>query len=250
MRRALTLPGTVFAAALTACALGAAYSSLTVSITPHWNISNAPPMTDLELGVTLQRVGLDAESLAAGGVSAQQCTSLVKRARKHLVDHIQQLRSADMALQRAQGERDDLMRTVNSGLANGTARRQYAEAERKLASAEAHVARELDAFRSAALDGMASSTIRVLSIIESNRRWTAPTYYKTVERTEPDWIRLRNSLASGRIVEGLGDDMPSQTMMSLRQFDADPTVSASRTNVELNLEAVTLAWETAVGLTE
>lgn len=247
MSRAVSLSATIFTVLLTTIALGGLYSIAVSSIHAPRAIPLAiVPVTEQELAVSLHRVGLSAESLAACGVTPQSCDTIVGNGEEHLAEHIQQLRDADANLMQAKVAHDKLKRLVNSGLADEGQKQSFVEAQTALAAADASVQSRLAAFKQAAMEGLAGDIAARLAMITSHARWLAPIQYKVVERSESDWIMLRDCLAHKRISEEYGDDMHPDAVAFLQQCDADPTVSAAKTSTDLNLDAVTAAWNNAV----
>lgn len=205
------------------------------------------PMTNTELAVALSRVCLDAQSLAAAGLSELQATALVGRARSHLAQNIQELRDADLAWAAAGQEKERLERLVRSGL--GTQQDTAALAEAQVAYSAASTARRdvLADFASAALEGVGAGPGACLTMLRANTsRWNMPTKYLAESRTEDQWLALREALANDRISASLGQEPDQEAQQLLATINAATPVATAASNLSSNLPAVTTAWNTAV----
>ena len=204
------------------------------------------PMTNHELAVALSRTGLSAESLAAAGATAVQTTALVDDARSYLTLHVQEVRDTEQALADAKFESDRLERKIQAGL--GTQEDLAAYATAKAAAAAALAARdaELADFYTAAAEDLSATPKAVLSKLKGNTVWDVLPQYRAADRTQAEWVALRDALANKRIAEAAGGTPDEGCTQLLATADADPAVSAAKANLDSKLAEVTTAWNAAV----
>src|SRR5262245_52337918 len=72
------------------------------------------------------------------------------------------------------------------------------------------------------------------------------TWSLTVERSESQWVDLREALANERISAADGVDPDANAHALLTQLRADPTVNAAASNLNANLIAVSASFNTAI----
>ena len=68
-----------------------------------------------------------------------------------------------------------------------------------------------------------------------------------VDRTEVQWVQLRDYLANERIAEKLGEEPDANAQAALAQIRNNLAVSTAKANLDANLAVVELAWAQAVG---
>lgn len=199
-----------------------------------------------QVAVALRQVGLDPDALAAAGLTAQQTTALVAAARAHLDEHYTTLRQAQLDHAQARNEHDRLKRLVRAGRATTQQKEQLDQAAAGLAQAAAQLEQARQALAQAATAHLGSAPNDTLATIHAHNRWSHPVQYRAAERTEPDWVALRDALAHARIADKRQRDPEPEVLQIIAQADANPDVAAARANLENNLTTVTNAWNTAI----
>jgi hypothetical protein len=210
-------------------------------------VSRASTDSPVSLEVALVRAGVDARSLAAAGVSSNQVAAVVAAASTHLGEHGSALSTADQAYAEARVAHDALERKVGSGLAGQEELTQWASARTTLASASAAQASALSATFNAAIAGLNETQRSKLAMLRANAGMPGPIEFKAVERTEAEWLSLRQALANERISAQCGDEPHSgcQTLLSTARSNA--SVAAAKSACDTNLASIESAWSTAVG---
>lgn len=205
------------------------------------------PVTDDEVGNWLTRIGFDAESLAAAGVSAESIETVVADARAYLTSHAEGLRSADDAVASARGDVDRLTRLIQSGLGNEQDVSDLQAAQSALASAVVSRESQMQALADAAGDSLQPGQIAVTGTVLAHKgaKWELPVQYLAMSQSEVDRITLRNALAHKRIAERLGQEVSQAAAAYINTCNLDPAVVAANQGL-VNLEAVTTAWNDAV----
>jgi hypothetical protein len=203
------------------------------------------PLTTFEVATTLSAAGLDAQSLAAAGLSGPEATSLLSRARSHLQEHIQTLRDADSARAASQASYDALRRRVESGLASEADLSNLATAASALGSAQASRQSALDALSSDATSQLDPAKVIRLATLRGNHGWEVPIQYRAANRSQPDWVALRDALANDRIAARRGEDPDPAAHQLLLDAQANANVSAAASSLQ-NLPDLQAAWNQGV----
>jgi len=197
--------------------------------------------------VKLIRSGLDAAALAAAGVPSQGIHAVLQAAADHMNASPTAISGSDASFASAQVEADSLRRKVQSGLATAEEVSTCQSAIAALASATSTRQSALDATFNAATAGLSSEVRARLSMIRSNRSWGLSLELLVVERTEAQWVALRDALANERITAELGEQPDSAATSLLTAARAHASVAAAKSALDSNTTSVTSAWNTAAG---
>jgi hypothetical protein len=192
------------------------------------------------------RLGVEPEALAAGGVSSTRVAGLFSRARDHLGEHEGIIGSADEELGAASAALTALEDKVRAGqsapqdlaaLAAARARVQTARTSRDalLASASAAVSTDLT-----------EPQVATIQAVAGNRAWNLPVKYLVLNRSEAQWVSLRDALASQRINAARGREIEPAASLIVAQADAEPAVAAAASQMQSNGAAVGTAWAEAL----
>jgi hypothetical protein len=207
-----------------------------------------PPMTNPELELTLRAGGIDPEALAAVGVDAGATTALVARAREYLTSDIASFRAAQAQLAAARTSVDTLTRSVQSGLGGEQGPASRAQAVVTLTDATTAQQAVLTAIKTAALgNALNESQAARLGTISANRAWHVPVQYRSrAGATEAEWVNLRSAYLDARAAQHDGGSASEASAQVLAAWDADPAVSAARSNIDSLLPGVKAAWAQAI----
>lgn len=83
-----------------------------------------------------------------------------------------------------------------------------------------------------------------LRTIRTHKSWKVPVAYKIVERTESEWVRLREALADERVIASEGGQLPERAAAVLADARAHPSVSVALQRTA-NAQGRREAWEAA-----
>ena len=201
---------------------------------------------DTNLVTALYRVGLQPERLAAARVSAQSVAGVVAGVKSWLAQHTTTLDDVDSRFASAQDSQNSLIRTVQSGLATKDQLGQLDTAVASLASITSERSGDLDAVFTAAVGGLTTDQQNALSQARANwLPWRLAVQFLVVNRSESDWVTLRNALDDERVSAAEGTDPDPTYQQFLATARADPTVAAAVTSLNTTLADVTTAWESA-----
>jgi len=222
------------------CAIVLLYSS----IIQGWAM--APP-SPTDLAVALHRVSLDPESLTAAGLSPTEADEIVGEVQTHMTATPGALDAADAGCASSKIAYNDMLRTIRAGIASEQEVGSLPGLASDLATDEST--------RDAMLNDIFETTIALeftnpqqtaLENIRANRHWKLPVEYLVVNRSEQEWVDLRDALAHERICEETGEEVDPEIAAFLAQVRSDAAVSGAMASLSTGLALVTSAWEDAV----
>lgn len=209
-----------------------------------------PPVTPLETIGHLARTGVDAEMLAAAGLTAAQTNAMLEDAEADLFDRRVPLMSLRAEHAEAARSAEELKRSIQAGTAGDEAPAQYRALVTSRDQLQADFESQQRSLLVSAFVDLTSEQRAALETLRANRERSAPMEYRVVERSEEDWIALRDALANLRIASGRGrsPDSACQTLVNL--CDAEAEVAAARSALQLRHAEVIDAMEAYVAGTE
>lgn len=225
-----------------------ALAALPVAALFVWRVAgdeatDAPAPGDLQ--VALVRAGLDAEALAAAGVTSQETSDLVGSFAIAMATESGRLADADAAFAAARTSADALQRKVRSGLASAEEVLELVTAKSTLASTEAERADTLNDWFAAGVSELSGTKVKALSTIRSNRHWKLPIEFLVVDREEAEWVALRKALANERICAKYEDPPDVAQQAALTTWRAAPACAEAKVSCVATAEAVKSAWSAA-----
>ena len=201
--------------------------------------------------VKLTRAGLDPAALAASGVAPGGVSAVLQAAADELNAHPGTLPTADASYAAARIESDRLRTQIQSGQASQEEIGSYQTQMANLSSATSARASALDAVFAAATASLTAPQRAALTQIRANRAVDHsrdfPIEFLVIERTEAQWVALRDALANEKLAIKYPDLLSEAAQSSLATWRSEPSVAAARTSFVANLTAVTASWNTAAG---
>jgi hypothetical protein len=200
-----------------------------------------------DLEVNTIRAGLDAKALAAAGVSAQSTSTVITNVNAYLFDHGSDLTSADSACATARTESDRLQRKIQSGQASQEDVSSYQTQVTALATATTQRQAALDAIFNAGTANLSEGQKTALATMRTNRAsWDSPLEFLTVNRTQTEWVHLRDCLTNERVAVEYPDNLDQAMQAELATWRANESVAAAITSLGTILSSVTSAWNSAM----
>lgn len=193
----------------------------------------------------LVRAGMDAETLAAAGVTSGSVTTAVGRIRENLMGSITQLRAADAAFMSAQQDLRSLDQLIRSGRASDEQKSQRAAKASALASATATRDGLISGLWTAAGDAVTEAQRLRATTIRNNRHREVPLIYRAGSFTDAQWIALRDALSESRRTASTGEELPGALADVLSAALGDQGVAFAKSHLEGNGATVSVAWEAA-----
>jgi len=183
--------------------------------------------TSAELEALLHRLGLDAEALAAAGVEPGRVDRIIKRLVEALAEEDRSVgsidwRFADAGIRLAQAERDEAAR-------HNPQDRQAAE--QRLAARTRQRDELIDRLFTRAARPLSPDQQGMLATIRSNRQWNVPIEFLVVDRSEEQWLELRNALTAERQCRERGEILDVPTHALLARLRHAPAASKARGNL-------------------
>lgn len=250
-RRAAALQFTALAAAVIAGTVAGAlsFSSAPSSSLPPAYSTFPPPAMEVvdpaELEVALRRVGLSPETLAASGLTGQETATLIANARTHLDEHLQALNTAEASHFAAEAAHEALKRRVQSGLATQADLANFQTAATSLSSAGSARTAAYTGLYNAAVEGLGSGKLQMLATLKGNAAWEVPLQYLADNRSEEQWVALRNALANATIAQRYGESSSPEASQIILSAQAGAGTSAANAGLQ-SLATIQNAWDAAV----
>ena len=207
-------------------------------------MQSAPSVSDLTMA--LYRAGLDPQALTAAGLSGQQVSGLVSDVEAHMAGNPLALANADNAHATAKVEYERLQRLVQSGTHTPQDLSAYATATSQYHTAVAARQAVIDAIHQAGVADLSESQRAKLVSIQSNQEWETPMEFTVINRTQTQWVQLREALAHERIALERNQSVDPAIATLLSQLRADSAVSTAKANLQANSTAINTAWNEAV----
>ena len=201
-----------------------------------------------ELAAAMLRIGLGPAQLTAAGGSPSTVATVVGDSLDDMIANPAAIELADAAFAESKQQCDLLKRVIQSGQATLEQIDACAVAMTQLALAEAQRHSVLNNLFTCAAENLSASQQSTLAAIRGNRNWDLPIEFLTVDRTEPQWVQLREALANERISAKLSQEPDPEAQALLQQLRGNPLVATAKANLDANLTVVTVAWEQAIGV--
>lgn len=195
----------------------------------------------------LLRAGLTPRAFAAAGVGQGSILATLQAAADQMNGAPIALDAADLAYASARAAADALAMKIQGGKASQEEIASYQATKTALESAEAARLSVLDGYFTAATANLTSNQRTALITIRANKAWGFPEEYLVVERTEAQWLALRDALSVERQAQELPDMASESAAQLLTTFRADPAVAFAAIGVQTELPLITNAWNTAAG---
>lgn len=201
---------------------------------------------EVALETTLIRCGLDAEAMAAAGLTSNEVGAVATAMTAAIGENPVALKNADAALASARVTADSLTRKVASGLASPEEVAALASAKTALSNAEAARTAALDGLFTDATAGLSQPKAATLSMIRSNRDQELAIEFLVKSREHTEWHALRKALSNERICAKIGDDPDQAMQAALATWRAEESCAAAKSACDTNGDAVKSAWDSAV----
>jgi hypothetical protein len=206
-----------------------------------------PEVRPPDFKVLLIRAGLDADALAAAGVSSGTVASVVAAAQTSMQANVNALVERDASFASARVEAERLKTLIESGRAAQEDVSSYTSASSSLTTATSQRQSTLDSVFAAATANLTSGQRTAITNIRANRSWNLPLEFLVVNREQTEWVQLRDALANERISAKLGEDPDASAQMQLSNWRAHGSVAAARSALQSNLAQVRTNWNAAAG---
>lgn len=203
-----------------------------------------PPPANTEFAGILLRIGMGADVLAASGMTSEQVATIVGAVESAY--SAPTLVSLDEAFMSAKRTHDTLRRTVQSGKGSAQDVTNLRAAEVTLAQATASRDDYLTNLRRGAMTRATAEQAATLERIQANKGWQLPVQYLVKDRSEPEWVALRDTLAARDIAERDPEEtFPDSAREALARVDAEAEVAQAKVAHDSNLAGVQTAWNLA-----
>ena len=248
MNLARIVPSVVFPSTLAAMASAVALSlsvpasGLAVSASAAQFAVNTPA-----LSVALCRLELTPEHLASVGATQLQVVELAGAVQSFLATQSPSISDHDQLVGQARVECDVVRHKIQEGRASPGEIAGFSGLEQALAAASTARDAAVSALFVAGIAEFSATQRATLTAIRANAHWKLPTEFLVVERTEAEWVALRNALANERTAARNEETPNQQCQALLGTARANPAVAAAKTALDANLAVVKQSWDTVTG---
>ena len=208
--------------------------------------SPVPVENHEDLATALLRAGLSPEAIAAAGCSAADCEDAVEAANLELVNADPSLATVDASYAAARTEHDRLKRLIQSGKGSAEDVTAYQTAKADLENAASDREALMDDVFDAACGELTQAQADALTTIKGNAHWGLPMQYLAVDRSQQEWVDLRDALANIRISADFGEDAAEDCEDLVDTCDLESDVSSAKSSLDTYCAAVENAWDGAV----
>ncbi len=236
----VVLPLLAGGTAVTALVLGLANTTTTTTTS-----SVRHRLTAAEVRAWLVRAGLDPKALAVANVPAGQIRALVGGAADSIVQNSLAMEQAELALSRGRTSVERLERSVRGGTASADDLRALATARDALAAAQGQVGEFVAGVFTAATAGLSPEARAALQGVKRNRGRGVPMEFTLADRTDAQWVALRDALSARAIAQREGRQIPDAAN-ALVSAATTPASTAAADRLRTALPAIQAAWEQAV----
>jgi hypothetical protein len=195
----------------------------------------------------LVRAGLDPKALAAAGFTDTQVTQLVTNTVDFLAGNVIAMEETDHAIRTAKESIARLEKTIMGGMARTGDTQALTSARTTLQSQEQLLDEHLAGLRAAGIGQLpVNNAAASLGALLRNRSKAASLEFAAEDRTQAEWIALRDALSARRVNQQMGRDVPgSVTAIIARASTPAVSTAATRLN-QVNVGRVTAAWDRAI----
>lgn len=200
---------------------------------------------DSEIEVLMLRLGMTQEVLAGAGLNGASLQSALAAQQLDLETAVDTLSTHDAAVAEARVTMDALRRKVKSGLATDEEVTALAAAKASFESSTAARETFLQGVCAGFCEQVSSDAASTLETVLASPAWVKklPVEYRNAERTDEEWLAIRDALASKKTHEQMGFEVPEETTTFLASLNADSTVSSTKTTCEANIAGVQSTWD-------
>ncbi len=205
-----------------------------------------PQNSATDLTDALLRVGFDARALTAVGLSANGAAAFVAAFRGAYANQSAAFDAADAAYSAARVSSDALRRRIESGKGSQEDVTEYQAQMAAMATAKSTRDAALTAARAPAEALLSQSQRAQLARIRANKSWELPMEFLLVDRSEVQWVALRDALSNEKIAPRYGGQTAPEHAAVLSAARSNPDVAQAKSRLDSNLVAMQSAINAAI----
>jgi len=218
-----------------------------LAATPPFMPTQQPPtITAVELTDGMLRAGFDAKALTAVGLTSNGVAAFITAYRDSLATQLAAIDAADTSFDAARVASDALRRKIESGKGSGEDVTAYQTQMSAMNSAKASRDAAFVSARTPVEALLTSEQRAQLARIRVNKTWELPMEFLLVDRTEVQWVALRDALSNEKIAPRYGEEVAPQHASVLSAARSNPDVALAKTRLESSLASVEAAIHAAI----
>lgn len=208
--------------------------------------ASAATAFESEASMTLRRLELGASTLSAAGATTTETTQVVSDMDDWLGNNEGEIASASATLNSATQAWTAMRSKIQSGQATSEEIESLPSLESAKNAAQSALSSLHDEAFDAAVDGLSEAKQSLAANVRANSAWKFKPYFLVVNRTEANWIALRDALDEQRIATKYGESTSSAALAIISAALADQDVASAKVNYDSNLSSIETAWNSAV----
>ncbi len=183
--------------------------------------------------VLLLHIGINAESLAAANVVTEsEIDDVVGSVVDAVVKSSQSIFVLDQLQTNQNASFQQLGQRIRSGQASTDERASFERIQKDRSRIERKNKRYFESLTFAMESALNESQVLILKNLQSSLQWNVPVYYRVVERTESDWIRLRNACQQEERAMRIGEIVDTETSLVLSAARMNQQVRKARERID------------------
>lgn len=222
-----------------------AVATTTTPALTAWPTDPLPPgISSTDVVSAVVRVGLDADAVAAAGLSVEDAATLVANTAQALVDAKPAITLADADVMATRAVALPLERKLVAGTANESDLAAWPAAKAAMDSAIAQRDSMLDALFANLATPFGNEKLLVATAIRTQAAiWRdVPAPYRATVRAEADMLALREALAAERIALRNEEEVPQEVAQLLAGVRAEPAIASAITAWQTNAPTIKATW--------
>lgn len=200
---------------------------------------------DGDVEVMLLRIGMTPETMAAAGVDSTTLLAALSAEEADLADATSTLSDHDATCAEYRRQVDSLRRIVRSGNATEEQVAELASAKQSCESAFASRDAFLEGVCGGICEHVSADAMGAIQRICMTKSWKSiPVTYRTKERSEAEWLAIREALSAKKTHEMMGLEVPAEATTLLTSLASETEVSEATADCESCLPGVQGLWDT------
>lgn len=208
--------------------------------------SSSATLLESDAGAALRRLELTPTTFAAVGASTAETTEAVDDMSSWLDSNVGEIAAADAAVASTKQAWSAMRAKIRSGQASQQEIDSLASLESAKNAAESARSGLFSSAVAATLADLSEDQRALAANVRENCHWRLPTHFLVTDRSEADWVALRDALDQQRIAAKYGEETSSAALAVISAALVDEDVAAAKVSLDSSLGSIQTAWNDAV----
>lgn len=190
-------------------------------------------------------IGFSPDVLAVIGVTPTELAALKAQASESAASDASAVRSQSVAVSTAMknlASKERELQQASDDASRASLRTQIATLRDQIEAAQAQLASTHTELRARYRGWLQADEQERLDVVNLKPSMQVPLYYAVVSRTEADWVKIRDALATKKHAQRKNTDLDTRTAEFLASVDADQNVQAAKARWEANATQLRGMW--------